>query len=61
MLRGIVSTAGIADDWRLPNRSARKFLIQKLSDLNIDSNHIKQVGGPKSVESITNYASLNSK
>ena len=61
MLRRMVSAAGIADDRRLTNHSAREFLIQKLSDLNIDSNHIKQVSGHKSVESITNYAHLNSK
>ena len=61
MLRPMVSAAGIADDRRLTNHSTRKFLIQKLSDVNIDSNHIKQVSSHKSVESITKYAHLNSK
>ena len=61
MLRCMVSAAGIGDDRRLTNHSARKLLIQNLSNLNIDSNHIKQVSGHKSVESITNYAHLNSK
>ena len=45
MLRCMVSAASIADDRRLTKHSAHNFLVQKLSNPNIDLNHIKQGSG----------------
>lgn len=44
---------------RLTNHSARKHLVQKLSDAGIPANQIMQVTGHRNVNSINNYSSIN--
>ena len=43
----------------LTNHSARKHLVQKLSDGGIPATHIMQISGHKNVNSINNYSSIN--
>lgn len=47
------------DTSNLSNHSARKRMIQKLSENNIPPTHIMQVSGHKNVQSINNYSSLS--
>ena len=47
------------DTSNLSNHSARKRMIQKLSEQNVPPTHIMQVSGHKNVQSINNYSSLS--
>jgi hypothetical protein len=44
---------------RLTNHSARKHLVQKLSDHGIPANQIMQVTGHRNIHSINNYSAIN--
>ena len=61
MMQRMVEGAGLNVDnnRRLSNHSARKFLIQKLSDCNVPANHIMQISGHKNISSINNYSNIN--
>ena len=54
MLRHMVVPAGIGEDRKLTNHSARKYLIQ-----NVAPNYIQQGSGHKNIQSINNYSHLN--
>ncbi|CAG2204141.1 unnamed protein product [Mytilus edulis] len=47
------------DNKRLTNHSARKYLVQKLKDNNVQDTDIMQISGHKNVQSIRNYSALN--
>lgn len=51
--------AGLPTDKKLSNHSARKHLVQKLSDNNVPPTEIMQITGHKNVQSVNNYSSLN--
>ena len=59
ILKRMVERAGIAGDRKLTNHSARKFLIQKLSDCNVALTHIQQISRHKNVKSINAYSHHN--
>jgi len=62
MMSRMVKNAGISGEKRLSNHSARKYLIQKLSDNNVPANQIMQISGHKNdYSSIYNYSHLNEK
>ena len=55
----MVQKAEIGVDRKLTNHSARKFLVQKLSDRNVPPHAIMQITGHKRVESILSYSQIN--
>ena len=59
LLKRIGVRAGIAGDCKLTNHSARKCLLQKLSDCNVAATLIEQISGNKNVQSINPYSHLN--
>ena len=59
MMKRLVTRAGLDPNKRLSNHSARKYLIQKLSDNNIPANQIMQISGHKNISSINNYSNIN--
>jgi integrase len=48
--------AGLDTNKRLTNHSARKYLVQKLKDNNVENTDIMQISGHKSVQSVRNYS-----
>lgn len=44
---------------RLTNHSARKYLVQKLKDSNVQDTDIMQISGHKNVQSVKNYSSIS--
>ena len=44
---------------RLANHSARKYLVQKLKDNNVEDTNIMQISGHKSVQSVRNYSAVS--
>lgn len=44
---------------RFTNHSARKTLVQKLSDENVPPTQIMQVTGHRNLQSVTNYSHLS--
>ena len=59
MMKRMANAAGIGVDKKLTNHSARKHLVQKLSENNIPPNQIMQITGHKNIQSINNYSSIN--
>ena len=53
--------AGLPPNKKLTNHSARKHMIQKLSDHNVPPTEIMQLSGHKKVESVNNYSDLSEK
>ena len=53
--------AGLPPNKKLTNHSARKHMIQKLSDHNVPPTEIMQLSGHKKVESMNNYSDLSEK
>jgi hypothetical protein len=51
--------AGVDTNKRLTNHSARKYLVQKLKDNNVEDTDIMQISGHKSVESVRNYSAIS--
>ena len=51
--------AGLPPNKKLTNHSARKHLVQKLSDNNVPPTEIMQITGHKNVQSVNNYSSLS--
>ena len=51
--------AGLAEDKKLRNHSARKHLVQKLNDNNVPPTQIMQITGHRNVQSVNNYCHLN--
>lgn len=58
-MKRMTTSAVIFSEKKLTNHSARKHLVPKLSDNNIDSNQITQITGHINIQSINNYSSLN--
>lgn len=58
-MRRMSVNAGLPPDKKLSNHSARKHLVQKLSDNNVPPTEIMQITGHKNVQSVNNYSSLN--
>jgi hypothetical protein len=44
---------------RLANHSARKYLVQKLKDNNVEDTNIMQISGHTSVQSVRNYSAVS--
>ena len=59
MMSKMVKNSRISTDKHLTNHSARKFLIQKLSDNNVPPTHIAQISGHKNLNSINRYSRIN--
>ena len=59
MMSRMSKNAGISTEKNLSNHSARKYLVQKLSDHNVPPNQIMQISGHKNVSSINSYSHLN--
>ena len=60
LMRNMAKGAGLSDSKRLTNHSARKYLVQQLSDQNIPPTHIMQITGHKNINSINNYSEISS-
>ena len=58
-MRRMSLNAGLPPNKKLTNHSARKHLVQKLSDNNVPPTEIMQITGHKNVQSVNNYSSLN--
>ena len=48
--------AGLSPNKKLSNHSARKHLVQKLSDNNVPPTEIMHITGPKNVQSVNSYS-----
>ncbi|XP_062604368.1 zinc finger MYM-type protein 4-like [Saccostrea cucullata] len=59
LIKRMANAAGIGGDKKLTNHSARKHLVQKLSENNVPPNQIMQITGHKNIQSINNYSSIN--
>lgn len=59
LMKRMVEKAGLPSDKRLSNHSARKHLVQKLSENNVPPTQIMQITGHKNVQSVNNYSNLN--
>lgn len=59
IMKRMTTSAGIVGEKKLTNHSARKHLVQKLSENNVPANQIMQITGHKNIQSINNYSSLN--
>lgn len=59
LMRRMATAAGLPADKKLSNHSARKHLVQKLSEANVPPTHIMQITGHKNVQSINNYSHIN--
>jgi integrase len=59
MMSTMVKNANIPTSKKLSNHSARKYLIQKLSDSNVPPTHIAQISGHRNVSSINKYSHIN--
>ncbi|XP_070188560.1 uncharacterized protein KIAA1958 homolog [Littorina saxatilis] len=57
-MKNMCRKAGIINP-RYTNHSARKFLVQKLSENNVPPTKIMQLSGHKNVQSINNYSSIS--
>ena len=51
--------AGLPSNKKLSNHSARKHLVQKLSDNNVPPTEIMQITGHKNVQSVNSYSILS--
>jgi hypothetical protein len=51
--------AGLDTNKHLTNHSARKYLVQKLKDNNVEDTDIMQISGHKSVQSVKNYSAIS--
>ncbi|KAK3093435.1 hypothetical protein FSP39_015689 [Pinctada imbricata] len=56
-MKRMTSIAGI--EKKLTNHSARKHLVQKLSENNVPANQIMQITGHRNIQSINNYSHIN--
>ncbi|CAG2195375.1 Putative helicase mov-10-B.2,Helicase MOV-10,Putative helicase mov-10-B.1,Probable RNA helicase SDE3,Probable RNA helicase armi,RNA helicase Mov10l1,Putative helicase MOV-10 [Mytilus edulis] len=56
----MITNAGLTEEGRrLTNHSARRYLLQKLSDEDISDNKIMQISGHKNIASINEYRKIN--
>ena len=58
IMSNMCRAAGVSEDKRLTNHSARKFLVQTLTGARIADRDIMQVTGHKNVQSIRNYSQI---
>lgn len=58
-MKNMVKAAGIPTDKKLSNHSARKHLVQKLSEQNIPPNQIMQITGHRNLQSVNNYSHVS--
>ena len=56
-MKRMAAIAGI--EKKLTNHSARKHLVQKLSEKNVPANQIMQITGHRNIQSINNYSHIN--
>ena len=61
MMQRIASAAGIEGDKKFTNHSARKHLVQKLSENNVPANQIMQITGHRNIQSVNNYSHIDEK
>lgn len=59
LMNRMATKAGLSADKKLSNHSARKHLVQKLSDNNVPPTQIMQITGHKNIQSVNNYSHLN--
>ena len=60
-MKRMSTTLNGSDAKGLSNHSARKYLIQKLTDSNIPPTDIVQISGHKNISSVNSYSHLNKK
>jgi len=58
IMKECAKKAGLTDDKRFTNHSARKTLVQKLQDHGVPPNQIIQVTGHRNLMSVNNYSSM---
>ena len=58
-MKRMAKAAGLPEDKGLTNHSARKHLVQKLSENNVPPNHITQITGHRNFHSINNYCHIS--
>ena len=59
IMKNMAAAAQLGDSIRISNHTARKTMIQKLSDSNIEPTKIMQISGHRNVQSINNYATMS--
>ena len=59
IMKTMKQKAGLDTNKRLTNHSARKYLVQKLKDNNVEDTDIMQISGHKSVQSVKNYSAIS--
>ena len=57
-MRKMAEKAGLSNDKKLTNHSARKSMIQKLVSKDIPPTHIMQISGHKNIQSLNQYSSI---
>ena len=58
-MKRMASAAGLSQTKRLTNHSARKHLVQKLSENNVPANQIMQITGHRNIQSVNNYSHIS--
>lgn len=62
LMKNMAAAANVSgDDKKISNHTARKTLVQKLCDHDIEPNKIVQVSGHRNLQSINSYATLSQK
>lgn len=59
LMSRMATAAGLSVEKKLSNHSARKHLVQKLTEHNVPPTHIMQITGHKNVQSVNNYSHIN--
>jgi hypothetical protein len=58
-MKTVKQKADLDTNKRLTNHSARKYLVQKLKDNNVEDTDIMQISRHKSVQSVRNYSAIS--
>jgi hypothetical protein len=59
IMKNMAKSAGLSDSKKLTNHSARKHLVQKLSENQVPANQIMQITGHRNIQSINNYSNIS--
>nr|XP_006811835.1 PREDICTED: zinc finger MYM-type protein 4-like [Saccoglossus kowalevskii] len=59
LMKNMATAANLPPNKRLTNHSARKHLIQKLSDQNIPPTQIMQISGHRNIQSVNAYSTIS--
>jgi hypothetical protein len=58
-MKTMAHAAGLPADKRITNHSARKTMMQTLSNANVHPNHIIQISGHKNLQSVNSYSRIS--